>query len=196
MQDTIHTEIKRLLDKIRENSKKMKSKMSKPLLELEEFARANIAKMQNSDAELLLLGEGKAQGLIRLSSTRKKFAEGFKKSAYTAFKVLLNLLEMDATPVVQNVFFALEEDAYEQLLLGDHISSAEENSLTALQIARKIKVFSEAKTAFFTPEKVHRDQSFPDEIRRLDAAEFQGRSENVRRQAGASVGDQGRSKVS
>jgi len=140
MQDSIANEIRKLLEKIRENSKKMKAKMSKPLQNLEDVVRANIGKMQTSDAELLLLGEGKLQGLLRLSSTKKKFSEGFKKSAHTALKILLNLIDMDATPVVASAFFALDEDLYEQLRLDEHIASDEENKLDALQITRKIKL--------------------------------------------------------
>lgn len=140
MQESIHEEIKKHLEKIKENSKKMKSKMSKPLLELEEYSKANISKLQNSDAEFLLLGEGKLQGLIQLSSTKKKFADGFKKSAYTALKILFNLIDFDANQTIANTFLSLEEDVYSQLKLEEHIASEDENKLTALLIARKIKV--------------------------------------------------------
>ena len=140
MQESAHEEIKKHLETIRENSKKMKSQMSKPLTALEEFAKSNISKIQNSDAEFLLLGEGKLQGLIKLSSTKKKFADGFKKSAYTALKILYNLIDFDANQTIANAFFSLEEDKYAELKLDQHIASEDENKLTALLIARKIKV--------------------------------------------------------
>ena len=171
MQASIKDSIKEHLQKIHDNSKKLSSKMSVPLRELQEFVSTNIKKIQTDDAEYLLKGVDKLEGLIELCGTKNKFSDSLKKSASTAIDMMLNLVGIESPPIIFEVFLNLDTDDYLKLKLSEHILQDTPGKLSALELAYTIQVSSKAKAAFHADKGLHLFEKSGFSVRKMAGGE-------------------------
>lgn len=155
MQATIKESIKEHLQKIYDNSKKLSSKMSVPLRDLQEFVNTNIQKIQPEDAEYLLKGDEKLEGLIELCGTKNKFSDSLKKSASTAIEILFNLVQLDSPPIIMEAFLNLDTEDYLKLKLSEHILQDTPSKLSAFTLAHTIQVDSKAETTVYANQGLY-----------------------------------------
>ena len=132
--------IKTNLTKISENSKKIKSRMSKYIKALKEYIRNNAGQFTETDAEFLFIGNDKIPGLLFYTGTEAKFSGGLKNSSLTALNLIKELLEVSTNDVFTNVFFNLDSAYYSKLKLNLHLQESDENKLIALTVCKYIKV--------------------------------------------------------
>ena len=132
--------IKETLIKIKNNSKKIKSRMSKYIRILKDYVHKHLNQFTETDAEFLFIGNTKTPGLLNYTGTSAKFSGGLKNSALTTLAFIKELLEISSTSVFKDVFFNLDGNNYQKLKLGVHMAESEENKLVSLAICRYIKV--------------------------------------------------------
>ena len=140
MPDTLYGKILSKLVNIKENSTKITSKMSRPLNELIIILRVDADKVTEKEASLVLVGEDKVPGILAYTTTKNKFSNVFKNSAFTAIKILHDLLKFDNRLIFAEVFISLDVEDYQKLKLAEHILANNTSKTDALEISLIINV--------------------------------------------------------
>lgn len=106
----IKEKIKDYLNIIKKNSKKLKSKMSRHIGELNDFLKEHILELNDLDIEFLLMGEPSTPGLLKFCATKTKFSGEIKNSALTALKLLRDLLMNQENHIFREIFTQIDSE--------------------------------------------------------------------------------------
>jgi len=130
--------ITQILRQIKSTQKQINRKVSVILSKIEDFIFKTTAKLTESQVQSLMSGndESEYKGLLFLCGLKNRIRQGMKKSALTAVKLTLKLLEESRQKdLFLSVFCDLDDEEFKTLKLANHILNDKCNDLAPLNLA-------------------------------------------------------------
>ena len=130
--------ITQILRQIKSTQKQINRKVSVILSKIDEYLFKNPIKLTESNVQALLTGTGDSdyKGLLHLCGLKHRIRQGMKKSALTAIKLILKLLEENRQKeLFLSVFCDLDDEEFKGLKLANHILNEKNNDPAPLNLA-------------------------------------------------------------
>lgn len=130
--------ISQILRQIKSTQKQINRKVSVILSKIDDYIFKTPAKLTESQVQALLSGtdESEYKGLLSLCGLKHRIRQGMKKSALTAIKLILKLLEESRQKdLFLSVFCDLDDEEFKMLKLANHILNDKNNDPAPLNLA-------------------------------------------------------------
>lgn len=130
--------ITQILRQIKSTQKQINRKVSVILSKIEDFLFKTPVKLTETQIQALMTGndESDYKGLLFLCGLKHRIRQGMKKSALTAVRLILKLLEESRQKdLFLSVFCDLDDEEFKSLKLSNHILNEKSNDLSPLNLA-------------------------------------------------------------